>query len=107
MDDLISRAATHEMVKGLQKWCIRLPGNPRITQVGYMSDDVRFGLDRLPAVDAVPVIRCRDCKYYMEHNDRQGGNCNHLDYDGEYEFSVAGDWFCADGERGDDNGADA
>lgn len=55
-NDLISRAAAHEMVKGLQKWCITLPGNPRITQVGYMSDDVRFGLDRLPVVDAAPVV---------------------------------------------------
>ena len=49
--------------------------------------------------DLAQVVRCRDCKYFMEHNDGQGGNCNHLDYDGEYEFSVAGDWFCADGER--------
>lgn len=59
MADIISRAAAHEMVKGLQKWCITLPGNPRKTQVGYMSDDVRFGLDRLPAVDAAPVVHGR------------------------------------------------
>ena len=58
-DDLISRAAAHEMVKGLQEWCITLPGNPRITQVGYMSDEVLFGLDRLPAVDAVPAVHGR------------------------------------------------
>lgn len=64
MDDLISRVAAHEMVKGLQEWCITLPGNPRITQVGYMSDAVRFGLDKLPTVDAAPVVRCKDCKHW-------------------------------------------
>ena len=65
-NDLISRAAAHEMVKGLQKWCITLPGNPRITQVGYMSDAVLFGLDRLPTVDAAPVVHGR---WVYEHGD--------------------------------------
>ncbi|MBQ1805677.1 MAG: hypothetical protein II010_07210 [Oscillospiraceae bacterium] len=60
---------------------------------------VMYNTDCAPTIDAVPVVRCRDCKYFMEHNDGYGGNCNHLDYDGEYEFSVAVDWFCADGER--------
>ena len=26
---------------------------------------VRHELDRLPAIDAVPVVRCKDCKYAM------------------------------------------
>ena len=38
-----------------------------------------------PTVDAVPVIRCKDCKYF------QTRLCENEDsYD---------DWFCADGER--------
>ena len=97
MADMISRAAAHEMVKGLQKWCITLPGNPRITQVGYMSDDVRFGLDRLPAVDAAPVVRCKDCKHsYFASNrvpDEQCLGC------GKHGIDVTDDWYCAYGER--------
>ena len=70
-------------------------------QCALTYDDIEAAINNASTVDAVPVVRCRDCKYFVEHNDGQGGNCNHLDYDGEYEFSVAGDWFCADGERRD------
>ena len=38
-----------------------------------------------PTVDAVPVVRCKDCKYFKTRL------CENEDsYD---------DWFCADGER--------
>lgn len=47
-----------------------------------------------PAVDAVPVVRCRDCKYYnitccspgFGWCERSGHNHGTTDY-----------WFCADG----------
>ena len=38
-----------------------------------------------PTVDAVPVVRCKDCKYFKT---RLCENENNYD-----------DWFCADGER--------
>ena len=38
-----------------------------------------------PTVDAVPVIRCKDCKYFKTRLCENEDN-----YD---------DWFCADGER--------
>lgn len=105
MDDLISRSAAIDYLMTNMGWR---------DEDGYEVDDadekraiITDLVNGIPAVDAVPVVRCRDCKYFVEHNDGQGGNCNHLDYDGEYEFSVAGDWFCADGERRDDNGKDA
>ena len=41
-----------------------------------------------PTVDAVPVVRCKDCKYFKtrlcENEDSSDG------------------WFCADGERKDE-----
>lgn len=99
MDDLISRAVAIDYLMTNMGWR---------DEDGYEVDDadekraiITDLVNGIPAVDAVPVIRCRDCKYYMEHNDKQGGNCNHLDCDGEYEFSIDGDWFCADGERRD------
>lgn len=35
-------------------------------------DDVLHALASVPTVDAVPVVRCRDC----EHKDRESGFCH-------------------------------
>ena len=43
-----------------------------------------------PTVDAVPVVRCKDCKYFKTRLCENEDN-----YD---------DWFCADGERKDGDG---
>lgn len=88
--DLISRMAAHEMVNGLQEWCITLPGNPPRTQVGYMSDAVRFGLDRLPAVEAAPVVHAqwRALKDGTEECTNCGGLCPHEEnYNGDVIFN--------------------
>ena len=45
-----------------------------------------------PTVDAIPVVRCNDCKWW---NENLGEYCEKRDsYPGA-------DWFCADGERRD------
>jgi hypothetical protein len=41
-----------------------------------------------PTIDAVPVIRCKDCKHILPK-----GFCH------KHSRKVADDWFCADGER--------
>ena len=43
-----------------------------------------------PTVDAVKVVRCKDCKYFKTRLCENEDN-----YD---------DWFCADGERKDGDG---
>lgn len=51
--------------------------------------------DAMPTVDAVEVVRCRDCEYYVETNGRIG-TC---------ELTISGakdDGFCAWGERKND-----
>lgn len=47
-----------------------------------------------PTVDAVPVVRCKDCKHYKD------GFCyNPNTYDDEKtRGNTVPDWFCADGE---------
>ena len=55
MDDLISRAAAKEMVRGLTKRRVYAGYRKDDTTTGLTYDDVQFGLDFLPAVDAVPV----------------------------------------------------
>ena len=56
-------------------------------------------LEDVPTVDAVPVVRCGECKHYrdgdQEHPDC--GYCKRL-----ICGTVVPDYYCADGERKDD-----
>ena len=42
-------------------------------------------IDDAPTIDAVEVVRCKDCKFYYANG---GDTC-----------ITEPDWFCADGER--------
>ena len=53
--------------------------------------EAKLTLDAMPTVDAVPVVRCKDCQHY------DGKWCLLLDM----VNSDMGDWFCAYGERKD------
>ena len=64
-------------------------------------------LEEAPTIDAEPVVRCRDCKWYGTYQLTKYG-----EYDkrykptvcvkGEYSIMRNEDWYCADGERKDD-----
>lgn len=56
-------------------------------------------IDNAPTVDAVPVVRCKDCKHSWE--DLGGLTCSHGVC---VDCVVLGDFYCANGER--KNGAD-
>ena len=48
-----------------------------------------------PTVDAIPVVRCKDCKYYEKTGaGTQFARCNHH----QIMTMLPGDWYCADGE---------
>ena len=49
-------------------------------------------LDDAPTIDAVEVVRCKDCKYY--HNHSWHNTCDRI-----AGFGFHDDWYCADGER--------
>ena len=55
--------------------------------------------------EMVPVVRCGNCEHsYFASNrvpDEQCWAC------GKHGIDVTPDWFCADGERRDDDGEDA
>lgn len=51
-------------------------------------------IDEQPTVDAVQVVRCKDCKFYSRCTDHQG-ICTNRYMDG----FIFPDWYCADGER--------
>lgn len=54
-------------------------------------------LEHIPAVDAVEVVRCKDCKH-CDPEDKKC-DCGHAIL---WQLPRDDDWFCADGERRDD-----
>ena len=75
------------------------------TRVGYVQVvDVGDILDA-PTIDAVPVVRCRDCKWYEIYQLKKDGTDDRR-YRPSYCTSLAyhtrPDWYCADGERRED-----
>lgn len=59
-----------------------------------MQKGLEAKLNRLPTVDAVPVVRCRDCKHH--HFDKDGiPYCDGIDYG----YGWKDDEFCSRWER--------
>ena len=58
-----------------------------------------FKLDvaNAPTVDAVPVVRCKECEHGEYDDAIEDAYCYHCRYDG-YTYNKA-DHFCSDGER--------
>lgn len=48
-----------------------------------------------PTIDAVPVVRCRECKYHKDTSVKEHAHCSLTGYTVEY------DGFCSCGERKD------
>ena len=64
-----------------------------------------FRINKEPTVDAVPVIRCCDCKHFKNHTGkfreqrfRKDGICKYHNYE-----QVMLDGFCSNAERGNDD----
>lgn len=55
-----------------------------------VADYLSFSDTSIPFIDAVPVVRCRDCKHWRSHR----GRCYKHD-----EYGMLSDNFCSYGER--------
>lgn len=60
-------------------------------------------IDATPGVDAVLVVRCRDCRYFSGSKDKPGevtavGYCDHMNH---HILPMTPDRYCADGRRKD------
>ena len=62
---------------------------------------VKFDIMEEPAVDAVEVVRCKDCKYYRTHGQTSG-----MCYYGTGMRYMYDDEFCSRGERRTNNAND-
>lgn len=68
----------------------------------YSIAEILIEIDHEPTVDAVPVVRCKDCRWAecrLADDDPQAGrlDCNHPD--GRNEYYCLPDEFCDKGER--------
>lgn len=71
---------------------------------------IEHTIEKLPTVDVVEVVRCRDCKHrpiIIEEEEIDGFSYEFPDHkcpcrceDGLFSSNPDDDWFCANGERG-------
>ena len=61
--------------------------------------------DSLPTIDAVPVVRCRDCKWFNHYTMECESDDVATDHEGGASFSInfGPDDFCSYGQRKEDN----
>ena len=64
----------------------------------YDTNAVLDSIDSQPTVDAVEVVRCRDCKHY-ELNAMGEKSCFNDIWNQEFAVPTAPDDFCSYGER--------
>lgn len=92
-NDLIMRSEAKEEI---MNWA-RSITNPKMLSV----NDTMYVLENLPAVAAVEVVRCRDCRYWRH----ESLSCLHWictqHSTAKYTFHTLPTFFCADGLRGD------
>lgn len=71
--------------------------------VQEVIDKLNDKLDKLPTVDAVPVVRCKDCIYYHPFAEIKGkGEC-HIVEDAECLTWYEDCDYCSYGERRDED----
>ena len=85
-EDAIRSIADHDEFKG-ERWI-------KEAWADYLLEDAK------PA-DVAPVVRCKDCKFaHMTY----GGECKYCDaWESEESLYLDGDFFCAFGERKDND----
>ena len=81
--------------------------------VAYMegwNDAIDSIVENAPTVDAVEVVRCRDCKWWDEDDNDLYGYCmamKHGYMSANWEIGIyrkyKGNFYCADGERREDD----
>ena len=90
--------------EALVEWLKRIPIKDLSDGLGLcriiMEDDFKKAIKKMPKgiiVDAVPVVRCKDCKHYEIHKPKVLENCER----NGYIIPMKPDDFCSYGERKD------
>lgn len=107
-DDLISRRALKDRFKLRIDWLEKDKHDDYTTGIwdGCLYDAEL--IDAAPTVDAVPVVRCKDCKWYKEGEllapNKFCFRLMHPTDNRHIGYNFSGDDFCSYGERKDNAG---
>ena len=71
-----------------------------LLDLGFYPAIVKSALEKAPTVDAVPVVRCKDCKWSKRDNLLDKHWCKHF----LCESEVRENDYCSYGERRDGDG---
>lgn len=84
-----------------EQWTIASP-EPYNTDAAEVLDSIK----EAPTIDAVPVVRCKDCKHHREINEKERGYlmpdvliCTNAEFVDSGWNPVFPDDFCSRGER--------
>ena len=67
---------------------------------GMFTVGIDQAIDEMPTVDAVPVVRCRDCMHREQDNRGEWWCTGQRGYGGTVLYcKTADDFFCKNGER--------
>ena len=67
--------------------------------------DIEEWLNSAPTIDAVPVVRCKDCKHhYWEQEPCHGKSVHYCELPHMRDIEVFKEFFCYYGERKDGDG---
>lgn len=78
-------------------WMINFPCAVTPYEMGW-DNAIKAIVENAPTVDAVEVVRCKDCKYFNQKADNVGF-CKCGEVCGGRPFARLGDSFCSFGER--------
>lgn len=95
MAEYIDRAVCLSILRAKANMAVLMDASPYFEKATQM-------LEKLPAADVAPVVRCKDCKHYLIADEFEGGKrymceVNHISYinsDGDMRY-------CSYGERKD------
>ena len=72
------------------------------TIIEYSESDIGYMIRKRPTVDAVEVVRCRDCKHWKPSGSKAGNSFSDMEYIGGCEFTKycrRESDFCSYGEK--------
>ena len=72
------------------------------TIIEYSESDIGYMIRKRPTVDALEVVRCRECKHWKPSGSKAGNSFSDMEYIGGCEFTKycrRESDFCSYGER--------
>lgn len=91
----MGRLIDADKLKQHYSWWGGLIGDDYVSELVEQKKVFDTIVDVQPTVDAEPVVRCQDCKYWEYDVIFSDGWCR-----GKHQGNPS--WFCADGERRED-----